>query len=311
MLLPKYLDVNEPSIFVSKINDEQVVALSELNGIFYSGIFEEERSSEELNKLVKQLSIYKRNQPISKIYTLNYDEFKIENGFEVFKIDVPNQELENAKGYELNLLLNYLIDLDQDLGITQTNLINLFPLPVESKSKVPAVYIGAAAVAVSIVLVLAGVFFFMSNNGIGDNNLSQATDQDNSVLSDNSNGHSDQPVVQDQENNSEDNQNFESDPLELKREEIKIRVENGANINGAAGSTQEFLVGLGYDVVEIDTADAPIPDTIFRFKPGKTTFLDAVVEDTNEKIPSQVVEETLDEREEYDLLIILGSNITL
>jgi hypothetical protein len=151
----------------------------------------------------------------------------------------------------------------------------------------------------------------MSNNGIGDNNLSQATDQDNSVLSDNSNGHSDQPVVQDQENNSEDNQNFESDPLELKREEIKIRVENGANINGAAGSTQEFLVGLGYDVVEIDTADAPIPDTIFRFKPGKTTFLDAVVEDTNEKIPSQVVEETLDEREEYDLLIILGSNITL
>jgi len=38
--LPKYLNLSDPSIFVTKVNNEQVVALSELGGIFYTGVFE-------------------------------------------------------------------------------------------------------------------------------------------------------------------------------------------------------------------------------------------------------------------------------
>jgi hypothetical protein len=307
MLLPRYLDVNEPSIFVSKINDEQVVALSELNGIFYSGIFEEERSSEELNKLVKQLSIYKRNQPISKIYTLNYDDFKIQNGYEVFKIDTPNQELDNAKGFELNLLVNYMVDLDPELGRTQANLINLFPLPVASKSKVPMVYVGAAAVAVSLVLVIGGALFFFTGQGVSGRDSNNNVEETDSVLSDNSNGHSEQTEVNEQETNENTDEVGEG----LKKEDLKIRIENGAGINGAAGTTEEFLAGLGYDILEIDTAEVPVGDTIFRFKEGNTEYLEMISEDAKEKIPSYVVEENLDEREEYDLLIILGSSITL
>ena len=56
LFLPKMVGTNKPAIFISKLADKQVVALSEFGGIFFSGIYEKEKSTEELQKLVEELA---------------------------------------------------------------------------------------------------------------------------------------------------------------------------------------------------------------------------------------------------------------
>ena len=68
LVLPKYENVNDPSIFVSKVDGDQVVALSELNGVFFAGSYKEE-NTEELSALIKELS-FTRGLVLSNIFLL-------------------------------------------------------------------------------------------------------------------------------------------------------------------------------------------------------------------------------------------------
>ena len=85
LAFPKYENVNDPAIFVSKVDNDQVIALSELNGIFFAGTYKKEKTSEELTSLVKELSFYKRSSPIKCIFTFNCDSFTMPN-YEIKKI---------------------------------------------------------------------------------------------------------------------------------------------------------------------------------------------------------------------------------
>jgi len=159
-LLPKYLDINEPAIILSKLNDEQVVVLSELGGVFFADVFKEDKSADELEKIVEELSVYKRNDPIKKVYSLNYETLDLGDTYDSHKVDVPGSDLGDPMGFEVNMLVNYMLDMKPDLFASQGNLLSLLPVPVVERKSEIMVYAGAFTAAIVLVgLIVGGVMY--------------------------------------------------------------------------------------------------------------------------------------------------------
>ncbi len=295
LLLPKYTESALPTIFVVRRGKQQVIALSELNGIFYTGVYDKERSSVELNDFIKQVSFYNRSEPVKILYTLNYDSFSM-SGFDVTRITLPIAELdsESTAGFEINILTNFILDKEPALVSGQSNAVNLLPVPAVVKKNPAIVYVGTVAIGIILVgaLVFFGVLKKPANNG---SNLAQNVSSAQNVLSDEKS--STEPASQ--------------PSVELKRSDLKIRVENGAGVSGLAAKTRDLLTGLGYNVVSIDTAAAEREDTLLRFSKADVSFKDLVVADMKDKFQDTVIEDTLQDGLEYDLLIIIGTNANL
>ena len=295
LLLPKYTGTTEPSIFVTKRNNGQAISLGELSGVFFSEVYDKDRSSEELAEYVKELSFYKRSQPIDKIYSLNYESFDIE-GFEVINVEPPviKDQEKAQKEYSINLIANYLIDTDAALLTSQINLLNLLPLPAV-KEKNTTVLVASSIVAV---LVLAAAIFAGLSYFSGSEN--QDTFENEDVLSETAEVEESTPSVEEEQSQEE-----------LERKDLSIRVENGAGVNGLAARTQTLLQDSGYEVLSIDTADENTEATILKFKPDYVKYSDLVTEDLKENFPEIVIEDTLGEDAEYDLLITAGTTSNL
>lgn len=295
-LLPKYIECTAPTIFIVKRDGKQIIALSELNGIFFEGEYDKDRSSKELQEFVGQISFYKRAEPIQNVYTLNYDSFSLSD-FKINKITLPVSEIdsESTAGFEINVLTNFMTDKDPMILSGQTNVVNLLPVPVVVKKTSALVYVGSAVGG--LLLVGALVFFgILKRPATQDNSLAQNINNDQAVLS---------------ETNATTESSNSENKVELKKSDLKIRVENGAGVSGLAAKTQEFLKGFGYDVVSIDTAEAERKDTLFRFKKDKIGYKDMVVEDSKDKFQDAVIEDSLGSDAQYDLLIVIGENANL
>lgn len=296
LALPKYEKVNEPAIFVCKSGDRQVIALSELGGIFFADVYERELTEEELQVLIKDLSFYKRSSPISHVFTINADYFTLK-GYEVKEIVLPKfiEGSEISAGYEQNVIVEYIFDTDPEELDSQLNMLNLLPLPVvEEKS----FSLATAGTIVALFLLIGGsvggYLYLSGKNAAKNTNLAQNTNQQNltAVLSDTAS-----EVV--------------APKGELKKADIKIRIENGASIAGLAAKTEVFLTALGYSIQSIDTASSEVADTVFRFKKDKITYTDLIKTDMNDKFPGITVKEDLPAISEYDLLITVGRSSKL
>lgn len=297
MLLPRFTNNNEPAIYLTKVAGKQVVALSEFNGIFFSGVYEDDKSTKELQKIVEDLSIYKRKDPINKVYVYNYENFSLNPEYQVLDIEIPNSDLEAAKGYEMHLLLDFMKEKDKDLLTTQTNIINLLPVPVVQEEKSKAiVYVGVATAVLLLGLVVGGAVY-LNRSGDGPEVI-ESTAQENEVLSEDTGGEvSDQQEEQDQEQTQD-----------LNREDLVLRIENGAGIPGVAGRTETFLSDQGYVVDSIGNADeVGRAQTLIRIKPEKSQYQTLLLEDMAEDFDA-VVEEDLPEDAAYDALIIIGTD---
>ncbi|MBW6441993.1 LytR C-terminal domain-containing protein [Patescibacteria group bacterium] len=309
--LPKYEKVNDPAIFVSKIDGEQVIALSELNGVFFAGTYKKEKSPAELKDLIKDLSFYKRSSPIKCIFTLNCDSFSLPD-YEVTKVSPPDFKSSQTvpEGFELNAIVNFLLDSEDEILEGGLNMLNLLPLPVvESKS---SVLIVAGSVAGALILLIGGYFGIraVGNRDVSlDTQIAQETNQQNlqdtQVLS--------ESVEQTQGEDSENTQSNDSDPnLEVKKGNLKIRVENGAGVSGLAKRTKEFLEGFGYAVLTIATADAKTDPTILNFKKDMISDYESLVtEDMKSNFPEIEIKQDLPDDSDYDLLIIVGTSSEL
>ncbi|OGC78052.1 hypothetical protein A2619_03160 [candidate division WWE3 bacterium RIFOXYD1_FULL_39_9] len=295
LLLPKYVNTNDSAIFISKTEDDQVVALSELGGIYFTGVYEVEKNTEELQKLVQELSVYKRAKPIDIIYTLNYETFSLAMGYSVRPVDVPNLG-EVQPGFEINILANYMLDFAPDLINSQTNLLTLIPVPVVEKKSLSLVQVGSAIGAFIIVGVLIGGFMYLK--GVNGQPQPDLVADQTSVLSS-----VDEPT--------EATASEQVVAPVLKKEELSIRVENGSGINGIAAKSKTSLEKFGYKVLEIDTAAQNEDTTVLRFKKSKIAYKDLLVADSKDIYPDAKVEDTLEETATYDLLIIVGTNVEL
>lgn len=299
LLLPKYTESTKPAIFVVKRGGQQVIALSELNGIFYTGVYEKEVSSVELHEFIKQVSFYNKTEPVRLLYTLNYDSFSL-SGFEVTKVTLPVAELdlESTAGFEINILTNFMLDKDLMLVSGQSNAVNLLPVPAVIKKNSALVYVGS--VMVGLVLVGSLVFFGILRRPVASQgNLAQS-------------GNPDQNVLSETKSSTESNGSVVGQGMvALKKSDLKIRIENGTGISGLAAKTRDLFKTLGYEVVNIDTAQAERKETLLRFSKAKVTFKDLVVADTKDKFQDAVVEDTLGAGLEYDLLIVIGGHPNL
>lgn len=304
MLLPKYANTNDPAIFVVNYDGDQVVALSELNGVFFSGVYEVERKPKDLQALVHELSIYKRPQPITKLYTLNYKQLLLDEKYNVEALDVPNEELLEEKGYEINLLANYMLDTRSDLFSGSLNLLNLLstPVVVDSKKK-SLVKVGAVA---GVLFLVGAVLFGRSylNKKPQDNVMAQKPEENTAVLSQNSG-------VGDTGAGTEVKEDSKEVPAEdLNKEDLSIMVENGADIAGVAGRTKTRLEEAGYTIYDIGNADETgNEETILKFKKDNVKYAEMLKEDMKDVYLDLVVKEDLEESAEYDVLIVVGTNI--
>ncbi len=296
MLLPKFTDRNEPSIYLTRTSGKQIVALSEFNGIFFSGIYEDEKSTQELQSLVQELSIYKRKDPITKVYIYDYENFSLNRDYEVLDLEIPNSDLEEAKGYEMHLLQGHMIGKDQDILVSQTNLINLLPVPVIQKETNKAlVYAGALSLVLVVGGLIGGAMLLNKNR---EPKVLENTAQNTEVLSEN--------------NHKDDSQPAETQPEEVKadlnREDLTIRIENGAGIPGVAGRAQLVLEEFGYQVVGIgNAAEGGKGSTLIKIKADKAAYLGLLKEDMKDDF-TVVTEEDLDTSSDYDALIVIGTD---
>lgn len=298
LLLPKYVDSIVPSVFVVKRDSGQVVALSELSGVFFAGVYEGERTSKELKEFLTQVSFYRKTEPINNLYSLNYESLSLSD-FNTTKIALPVAEIdsEGTLGYEINIMTNFMMDKDTSIVSGQSNAVNLLPLPAVVKKPAVMVYVGSIVMGLALVGTL--VFFGVLKRPHNDTgNLAQNTETQQAVLSENTTSESTGTVKP------------ESSP-ELKKSDLKIRVENGTEVPGLAAKTRDLLNGLGYDVVGIGDADESRKDTLLKFKADKFGFKTVVTEDSKEKFGNMVVEDGLKGDAEYDLLVIIGEDVNL
>jgi len=283
LLMPKYVGTNDPAVFICRVDGSHVMALSELNGIFYSGVSDKEITAEQLEGFVSDLSLYKKKTPVKKVYTLNYQDLDVK-GFEVSEIGIPPVNSEFEDEFKVNMLVNYMLDTEPDISFCQMNLLNLMPLPVVVKSNKSLVYAGAASV-----LVVTGLLsFFLFFNKDGGSQVA-SNNQDN-VLS--------------EQTSQEVNQAAEQPTPVLDKADLKIKILNGSGLNGLAARTKTLLEEKGYTIVDIDT-------TLFRFKKDKLPYKDLMQGDTEDAFPEIVVEDTLPDTEEFDVLIVAGSTSEL
>ena len=291
VLMPKYVGTNDPAVFICRVDGSHAMALSELNGIFYSGVSNKEVTADQLESFVADLSLYKKKTPVKKVYTLNYQDFDVK-GFEVSEIGLPPINNEFDDEFKVNMLVNYMMDTEPDIAFSQMNLLNLMPLPAVVKSNKSLVYAGAASI-----LVIVGVlsFFLFFNKGGKDDNSQVASAVDQNVLSE----------------QTSQNEPQTTQPAPLNKADLKIMVLNGSGINGLAARTKALLEEKGYKIVDIDTADETREATLMRFKKDKLAYKDLIQGDTKETFPEVVVEDTLTDTESYDVLIVAGSSAEL
>lgn len=293
LLLPKLVNDNKPSIFISKTPDgKQSVALSELGGIYFAQTYDQEKSQQELESLVQQLSVYNRSAPISKIYTVNYGVITLGDNYEVLPLDVSGDSAEN-EGYETHLLYSEVLSRSPELLSCQFNLLNLLPVPVEQKTGLKVAQT-AAIVGPMVAVMLVGGFLFLKNREPVENGnvLSEVSESTQSEVVE-----TPQPVEVEEEPKAE-----------LKKEDLKIRVENGTNVAGLAGKTRDFLNGLEYDVLSVGDSDLGDQEkTTLSFKESKKDYEPLLSDDVKDEYSTQV-EFDLDEGSEYDVLITVGSS---
>ena len=298
LLLPKMVPNSEPCIFISNNNGSQTIALSELNGIYFSDIYETNRTSKELGSLVSELSVYKRIAPITKIYTLTDEQYSFDENYKVIPLIPSGEEFKELKGFELHAVLDKLLEEDLSLPTTQVNLLQLLPLPAVANKNSALVYVSAVVAAL---VILAGVFVLFSANGIGDitGRLARDTQDDTAVLGDLGDAEDTEPEGPE-----------EPEAVELNREDLAIRVENASNIDGVASQTREFLTEKGYVFEQIEIGNAGETgqeNTLLRFKDSKMMYASLVSQDMEENY-EVLTEGGLDEDSDFDLLILVGTN---
>jgi len=304
LFLPKYVGASEPAIFIIQGDDKKVLVLSELQGIFFTGVFSDDTTEEELNKLVHELAFYKREKPIKRVYTLGCSDVKLVGDYKIAAIDLPGDNVSVDLGFELHVLCDNMLENPDRYTSNQLNLLSLLPLPVVEKKANALVYVGTV---VGILLLVVGAGFGYTRYSKG-RPATVEPKQDQNVLSETNVVQETTPVVQATESTA--SQPI-TPPLDLKTSDLKVRIENAAGVNGLAGKTQTFLEKFGYQVDSIATADKEQEPTTLRFKKAKAIFKDLLTTDMKEKFPKIVVEETLSDDQKYDVLILIGASAKL
>lgn len=318
-LLPKFLPDNEPAIFISRAGEKQIIVLSELNGIYFSGVYDRDKTTEELKELVQSLSVYKRVEPIKRVYTLNCDNFQMDASYQVYPLPLPVENLTVQDDYKVHTLVLSVLDAHKELLETQNNLLNLLPLPVVKKTSSVTTYV-VASILTLILLGGLGAYLYMNNKSsvstgdvAGENKVEDKQNEQAPSSNNDANGSigisSTEPNSTFTAPTQPDDVTSETvDTTNLNKADLRIRVENAAGVAGVAGTAQTNLESLGYTVDSIGNAEGAVrTNTLVNFKASKNNYRNLLIEDIKDDYEI-IFEDNLPEPTEYDVLIIIGSN---
>lgn len=297
LLLPKTLQDADPAIFVANIEDKHVVSLSELNGIYFASSYDKQKTSAELEELVKTLSVYNRKSPIKRIFTLN-SSISLDNDYETLPV-FKGEEKYLSEGFEVHELYLHILQNNRDLLTSCINLLNLLPLP--EPSTLSTVMVPAALSILLVSVLFGGYLLFFQKSETDIESVAGVASGEIETIEQTT------PV----ENPEPEESQSSEESQELVKSDLEIRVENAAGINGAAGRTQALLEESGYTVVSIDTAENMRETTQILISQEKQAFRDVLLEDLGENYPEAVTDILEDPEASYDVLILLGRNTTI
>jgi hypothetical protein len=301
LLLPKYTKSSgEPQIFVLNLNNKVALALSELSGIYHLDSFTQENEMTKLKDLIGEFAMFERSDPIKKMFTYNLPGFKLEGDFKTEALGVTDLHTLFAESF------------NEDLFVTQTNLLTLLPVPVVANKPSALVYAGSA-VASSLVIVGAIYGFnLMKTNEVSDTSevLSETQQVTESTQAEQQESNQeDQGELQEEVVKEEEEVDETAESLDLNREYLRIRIENGTSLAGLAGRTRDHLTPFGYEITNVADSDkSDVETTLVEFTSQTSIYKDVLVADLKEMYGDITVKETLAEGLDYDVLITAGTN---
>lgn len=281
------------SMFVFPNVKDNIVVFSELTGVTFAEKFDVKLSVEELKELFWKLSVYDNKRSEVNLYTFAKHEQVL--GSEKILI-LDNNGLEG--GFEEVSLAKKVVDRNPTLINSQSNLLNILPVPaVVQKNKSSLVVVASIA---SFLLVAGLILQFT----LGFDKLlgKKTAGQEQEVLAEQE---VQQTPTQTPESNPEP-QIVQTAHKELKRSDLKLKVENGNGVPGSAGKMKSYLENFGYSVSEPNNSDkSDYAKTQIKLPKELTDYKDLLVNDLKTNYSIEVIEIDI-KPAEYDVLIIVG-----
>jgi hypothetical protein len=288
LILPK-TNAHISSMFVLPHGDSTTVVFSELTGTTFAEKLDKKIALPELIELFWKLSVYNTKQ--TGLAMCTFAENAHVFGSHPIEL-IGNGTLE--KGYEELALAKQTLEENTSLVTSQTNLLRLLPVPqLAPAPRVPAV----AVASLAAVLLVGGLILQLT---VGFNTIfgkPAPTQPDQTVLADQNQAPADAE------------QKVPTQPqAQLKRADIKLKVENGNGIPGSAGKLKSYLEGFGYTVVSAGNATkSDYTQTTVQLPKELSHYKDLLTNDL--KTNYSVVITPVDTKPtDYDILIIAGLN---
>lgn len=292
LILPK-TNNDISSMFILPHEDANTVVFSELTGTSFAEKLDKKIVLNELIELYWKLSVYNTKAGGLNIYSFSPNEhiFSSQKA-----LPLGNGDLE--KGYEEIGLTKKTLEENATMLNSQTNLLNLLPVPqIADRKPFPAVVI-ASIVSVLLVggLILqltVGFNTLFPKNFFGTKTPVQVQ-ENQTVLSEQKVAPAEIKPVEKQK--------------EIKRTDLKIRVENGNGVSGSAGKLKSYLEGFGYTVVTVGNSDrTDYAKTTIKLPKDLADYKDLLTNDLKTNYSVEIV--NVDTKfSDYDVLIIAGLN---
>jgi len=292
LILPK-TNGNISSMFVFPHNDSTTAVFSELTGTSFAEKLDKKIALNELIELFWKLSVYNNKGSELNIYSFSNNEH-IFGSHKV--LTLGNGDLE--KGYEEIGITKKTLEENVLMLDSQTNLLNLLPAPqVISGKPFPAM----AVASIASILLVGGVILQLT---VGFNSIfgKKIPNQENqSVLAEQNQVPTESPQNPAQEEPKKPQK-------EIKRTDLKIRVENGNGIPGSAGKLKAYLEGFGYNVLPAGNSDrTDYAKTTIKLPKDLVDYKDMLTNDLRSNYSVEVVDVSI-KPTDYDVLIIAGLN---
>ena len=288
LILPK-TNTDISSLFVLPHGDSNTVVFSELTGTSFAEKLDKKIGLNELIELYWKLSVYNTKAGELNIYSF----FPNEHIFSSHKVlPLGNGDLE--KGYEEIGLTKRTLEENPTMLDSQTNLLNLLPVPQAIGGKsFPAV----AVASIASVLLVGGLILQLTvgfTNILGNKAPTQVREN--------------QTVLSEQKVAPAEIKPDEKPQKEFKRTDLKIRVENGNGVAGSAGKLKTYLEGFGYTVVSVGNSDrTDYAKTMIKLPRDLVDYKDLLTNDLKTNYSVEIV--NVDAKfTDFDLLIIAGLN---
>lgn len=343
-LISKYVSHNGNLIIITSYLGNIVVALSEINGIFFNNKYGSFKDSSSIKEMVENLRVFKSTTKNNRIISFNF-----ENPEASKKLGISELQVENEYGYK-NPIHNLADKVLNEEYINSTyNLLNAYFVKSKEAKKTSKVTI---AVSLIIMMMFGSVWGYttyfdnnflskLSVNVLGDttssepevktepapvlNKLPESTAELKSSIPTSSVNSTPTKVTitpsvtvtptpsttqtQASANIKVDGKDeviaAPSDPSLFKRDILKVNVINTTGITGFAKKHADFLTVLGYKSVTTGTTNTPQTGTLVKIKPSLGKYKDQIMKDML-TFKDLKIEETLVESSTLDMVVILG-----